>query len=422
MDKLIINGGKALHGDVIISGAKNSALPIMAATLLASDNVTVANVPHLKDVTTMMELLGQLGAQLTVGEKMSVQVDASKVNDYVAPYELVKTMRASIVVLGPLLARFGQADVSLPGGCAIGTRPVDLHLKALKAMGADISVENGYIKARCKKGRLQGKTLIFDTVTVTGTENVLMAAVLAQGKTVIKNAAREPEVVDLANFLNHMGAKIKGAGTGTIEVEGVEALSGGSYSVMPDRIEAGTYLTAGAITKGKVTVRKVKPDNLLSMLCKFEEAGAELAIGEDWVTLNMNGKRPQAVDISTAPYPAFPTDMQAQFMALNAVAEGSSSVIENIFENRFMHVQELQRMGAQIRLNGNTAMITGMEKLTGAPVMATDLRASASLILAGLAAEGETTVERVYHVDRGYERIEEKFSSLGADIRRASSR
>ena len=422
MDRLIINGGKPLHGEVIISGAKNAALPIMAATLLASDNVTIANVPHLKDVTTMMELLGQLGARLVIDEKMNVQVDANHVNELVAPYELVKTMRASILVLGPMLARFGQADVSLPGGCAIGTRPVDLHLKALKAMGADITVQNGYIKAQCKRGRLQGRPLVFDTVTVTGTENILMAAVLAEGTTIIKNAAREPEVVDLANFLMQMGAKIKGAGTHTIEVEGVEALGGGSYAVMPDRIEAGTYLAAGALTRGQVTVRRVKPDNLLSMLCKFEEAGASLTLGEDWVTLDMHGLRPEAVNISTAPYPAFPTDMQAQFMAMNAVAEGTSSVIENIFENRFMHVQELQRMGAQIRLNGNTAMITGIEKLTGAPVMATDLRASASLILAGLAAEGETTVERIYHVDRGYERIEEKFSSLGADIKRCSTR
>lgn len=418
MDKLIINGGKPLQGDVTISGAKNAALPIMAATLLATDNVTIANVPHLNDVTTMMELLGQLGAKLVVDEKMNVLVDSNQVNDFVAPYELVKTMRASILVLGPLLARFGQADVSLPGGCAIGTRPVDLHLKALKAMGADITVKNGFIKARCKNGRLQGKALVFDTVTVTGTENILMAAVLAEGKTIIKNAAREPEVVDLANFLIQMGARITGAGTHTIEVEGVESLGGGSYSVMPDRIEAGTYLTAGALTRGQVTVRRVKPDNLLSMLCKFEEAGASLTLGEDWVTLDMHGKRPLAVDISTAPYPAFPTDMQAQFMALNTVADGSSSVIENIFENRFMHVQELQRMGAKIHLNGNTAMITGVEKLTGAPVMATDLRASASLILAGLAAEGETIVERIYHVDRGYERIEEKLSMLGADIKR----
>ena len=422
MDKLIIRGGKRLQGDVTISGAKNAALPIMAATLLATDNVTIANVPHLKDVTTMMELLGQLGANLVVDEKMNVQVDANHVNQLVAPYELVKTMRASILVLGPMLARFGRADVSLPGGCAIGTRPVDLHLKALKAMGAEISVSNGYIKARSKKGRLQGKTLMFDTVTVTGTENILMAAALAEGKTIIKNAAREPEVLDLANFLIQMGARISGAGTHTIEIEGVEALKGGAYSVMPDRIEAGTYLTAGALTRGQVTVRRVKPDNLLSMLCKFEEAGAAITLGEDWVTLDMHGQRPEAVNISTAPYPAFPTDMQAQFMALNSVAEGSSSVIETIFENRFMHVQELQRMGAQIRLNGNTAMITGINQLTGAPVMATDLRASASLILAGLAAEGETTVERVYHVDRGYERIEEKFSMLGADIKRSSTR
>jgi UDP-N-acetylglucosamine 1-carboxyvinyltransferase len=421
MDKLIINGGTPLKGEVIISGAKNAALPIMAATILASDNVTISNVPHLKDVTTMMELLGQLGTQLIIDEKMNVQVDASQINEMVAPYELVKTMRASILVLGPLLARFGTADVSLPGGCAIGTRPVDLHLKALKSMGADITVKGGFIKARCKRGRLQGKTLVFDTVTVGGTENIMMAATLAEGKTVIKNAAREPEVVDLANFLIQMGAKITGAGTSTIEIEGVEALGGGSYSVMPDRIEAGTYLAAGAVTRGDVTVKKVKPDNLLSMLCKFEEAGAAINIGEDWVHLNMNGLRPQPVNFSTAPYPGFPTDMQAQFMVVDSVAQGSSTVVETIFENRFMHVQELQRMGAHIRLHGNTAMIDGVEKLTGAPVMATDLRASASLILAGLVAEGETHVERIYHVDRGYERIEEKFSMLGASIRRSSS-
>jgi UDP-N-acetylglucosamine 1-carboxyvinyltransferase len=421
MDKLLINGGKALHGEVVISGAKNAALPIMAASLLASDHVTISNVPHLKDITTMMELLGQLGAHLIVDEKMNVQVDASQVNEFVAPYDLVKTMRASILVLGPMLARFGKADVSLPGGCAIGTRPVDLHLKALKAMGAEINVKNGYINARCK-GRLQGKRLMFDTVTVTGTENILMAAVLAEGKTIIKNAAREPEVVDLANFLIQMGAKISGAGTSTIEIDGVEALSGGTYSVMSDRIEAGTYLAAGALTRGHVTVKKVRPDTLLSQLCKFEEAGAELTIGEDWVSLNMHGKRPQAVNISTAPYPAFATDMQAQFMAMNSVAEGGATIVETIFENRFMHVQELQRMGAQIQLNGNTAIINGVEKLTGAPVMATDLRASASLILAGLVAEGETTVERIYHVDRGYERIEEKLSLLGADIKRVSER
>lgn len=420
MDKLIINGSKPLHGEVIISGAKNATLPILAATLLASDHVTISNVPHLKDVTTMMELLGQLGAQLTIDEKMNVQIDASQVRDFVAPYDLVKTMRASILVLGPLLARYGKADVSLPGGCAIGSRPVDLHLKALKSMGAEIDVKNGFIQARCPNGRLQGKTLVFDTVTVGGTENIMMAAVLAEGKTILKNAAREPEIVDLAHFLTLMGAKITGAGTSTIEITGVDSLGGGSYSVMPDRIEAGTYLTAGAVTRGHVTVRRVKPDNLLSMLCKFEEAGALITLGEDWVSLDMQGLRPQAVNITTAPYPAFPTDMQAQFMVLNTIAEGSSSIVENIFENRFMHVQELHRMGAQIQVNGNTAIVNGIPNLTGAPVMATDLRASASLILAGLVADGETVIERVYHVDRGYERIEEKLSILGADIRRYS--
>lgn len=421
MDKFIINGGKPLKGEVTISGAKNSALPIIAATLLAKDNITLHNIPRLKDIHTMINLLTQTGAKVVVNDEM-IQVDTSKVSQLVAPYELVKTMRASILVLGPMLARFGQADVSLPGGCAIGTRPVDLHLKALKQMGAEIEVKNGYIKAFCKKERLQGKTLVFDTITVTGTENIMMAAVLAEGKTIIKNAAREPEVIDLAHFLIQMGAKITGAGTHTIEIEGVPSLVGSNYAVMPDRIEAGTYLTAGAITKGQVTVRQVKPDNLLSLLCKFEEAGAAITIGEDWVNLDMHGARPEGVDLSTAPYPGFPTDMQAQFMALNTVADGASSIIETIFENRFMHVQELQRMGAQIRLNGNTAMISGVEQLTGAPVMATDLRASASLILAGLAAEGETTVERVYHVDRGYEKIENKLTALGADIKRHSTR
>ena len=424
MDKLIIKGGAQLKGEVTISGAKNAALPIIAATLLATDNVTLSNVPNLNDISTMISLLRALGSSVVADtSKNTLQVVArpDNVSDkLVAPYELVKTMRASILVLGPLLARFGQADVSLPGGCAIGSRPVDLHLKALKAMGADIEIENGYIRARCKRGKLVGKTLVFDTITVTGTENILMAAALAEGKTVIKNAAREPEIVDLANFLIQMGAKISGAGTSTIEVEGVDSLSGGAYSVMPDRIEAGTFLIAGAITRGQVTVKQVKPDNLLSLLCKFEEAGASLTIGEDWINLDMNGLRPVAIDISTAPYPAFPTDMQAQFMALNTIADGTASVVENIFENRFMHVQELQRMGANIRVNGNSAMLTGVEYLTGAPVMATDLRASASLILAGLAAKGETTVQRVYHVDRGYERIEHKLNSLGANILRCS--
>ena len=416
MDKLIINGGRALRGEVFISGAKNAALPIMAAGLLVSDNVTITNIPHLRDVNTMMTLLQQLGVEIFVDQKNNMQISATTVNKFTAPYELVKTMRASILVLGPLLARFGQAEVSLPGGCAIGSRPIDLHLKALKAMGANIIVTNGYIKASCNC--LVGRMLVFDTVTVTGTENILMAAVLAKGETVIKNAAREPEVLDLANFLNQMGAKITGAGTGTIVVQGVDSLNGGSYTILPDRIEAGTYLVAGALTRGNITVRNVKPDNLLSILCKFEEVGAELSLGENWVSLNMNGQRPQAVNISTAPYPAFPTDMQAQFMALNTIAYGAASVIENIYENRFMHVQELQRMGAQIHLNGKSAMVHGVNKLTGAPVMATDLRASASLILAGLAAEGETVVERVYHVDRGYECIERKLTALGADIKR----
>ncbi len=419
MDKFIIHGGRPLVGEVEISGAKNAALPILAATILATDHVTLHNVPDLKDVQTMRKLMMKLGVQIEAREGSTLRLNANDINQFVAPYDLVKTMRASVLVLGPLLARFGQADVSLPGGCAIGTRPVDLHLKALKAMGAEIDVKNGFIKAKVN-GRLQGKTLMFDTITVTGTENIMMAAVLAEGKTVIKNAAREPEVVDLAHFLNKMGARIRGEGTHTIEIDGVESLRGGEYAVMPDRIEAGTYLAAAAITRGRVTVKHVRPDNLLSMLCKFEEAGASLTLGEDWVSLDMHGARPEAIDISTAPYPGLATDMQAQFMAMNTVANGASTVVETIFENRFMHVQELQRMGAKIRLNGNTAMITGADHLTGAPVMATDLRASAGLILAGLVAEGETVVERVYHVDRGYERVEDKFTKLGADIKRVA--
>ncbi len=418
MNKLKINGGKPLQGEITISGAKNAALPILAASLLAKDNVTIQNVPHLKDVTTMMELLGQLGAKLLVDENLQIQIDSNSVNELVAPYELVKTMRASILVLGPLLARYGRAEVALPGGCAIGSRPVDFHLKALKTMGAKIEVKNGFIYASAPKGYLIGKPLVFDTVTVTGTENIMMAAVLAKGTTIIKNAAKEPEVVDLANMLIQMGAKITGAGTHTIEIEGVESLSGTTYSVLPDRIEAGTYLVAAAITRGDVTLRKVRPDHLLSILCKLEEAGAKVNLGEDWVHLNMQHQRPAAVDISTSPYPGFATDMQAQFMALNCVASGTASISENIFENRFMHVHELQRMGAQIRVNGNTAFVTGVDKLSGAPVMATDLRASAGLVLAGLAAEGETIIDRIYHVDRGYERIEEKLSALGADIKR----
>lgn len=419
MDKLIIHGGVALKGDVKISGAKNAALPILMATLLANEPVCVSNVPHLYDVTTTIELLGQMGAQITIDERMRVEIDPRHIDRFVAPYELVKTMRASILVLGPLLARFGQANVSLPGGCAIGIRPVDLHVKALEMMGADIVIEEGYIKARADKP-LQGAEIIFETVTVTGTENILMAAVLAEGKTTIKNAAREPEVTDLAHFLIALGAKITGIGTGVLEIEGVDSLHGASYPILPDRIETGTYLVAGALTKGHVIVKNTAPSLLEVVLQKLREAGADITVGDDWIELDMHGRRPDAVTISTAPYPAFPTDMQAQFMAMNVVANGVSTVTENIFENRFMHVQELRRMGANIELNGNTAICTGVESLTGAPVMATDLRASASLILAGLAANGETQVERVYHVDRGYERIEEKLNQLGARIRRAT--
>ncbi len=421
MEKLIIQGGKKLKGEITISGAKNAALPIMAGALLSAHPVTISNVPHLKDITTMMELLGRLGANLVLNEKMSVQIDTSQVHNVQAPYELVKTMRASIVVLGPLLARFGEAEVSLPGGCAIGTRPVDLHIKALEQMGAQVSIENGYIKAHVPGKKLHGALIQFDLVTVTGTENVMMAATLAKGRTVIKNAAREPEVEDLARFLNHLGADIQGAGTSTIVIEGVDALKGGEYPILPDRIEAGTYLTAAALTQGQIRLKKVDYRTMKSVLQKFEEAGAELIYGDDWIELNMHDERPRAVDIHTAPYPDFPTDMQAQIMAMNAIAEGTSSVTETIFENRFMHVQELVRMGANIQLQGNKAICIGVPSLTGAPVMATDLRASASLILAGLVAKGETIVERIYHVDRGYERIEEKLSQLGAQISRVSA-
>lgn len=416
MDKLIITGGRSLAGDVRISGAKNAALPIIAATLLAEDPMIIGNIPHLRDITTTMELLGRMGVHLTVDEKMRVEVDASQIDNPFAPYELVKTMRASILVLGPLLARCGQADVSLPGGCAIGSRPVDLHIEGLRAMGAEIEVEGGYIKARAS--RLKGVRLVLDIVTVTGTENLMMAAALADGVTVIENAAREPEVVDLANCLNAMGARITGAGTTTIEIEGVKTLRGTAYDVLPDRIETGTFLVAGAISRGRVHVRDTDPAQLDAVLQKLREAGAELDVGEDYVTLDMKGRRPQAVNVHTAPYPAFPTDMQAQFTALNSVADGVGTITETVFENRFMHVQELQRMGASIKLEGNTAICAGIPQLTGAPVMATDLRASASLVLAGLVAEGETLVDRIYHVDRGYQNIEDKFNGLGAQIRR----
>jgi UDP-N-acetylglucosamine 1-carboxyvinyltransferase len=417
MDKLLIQGGNRLDGELYISGAKNAALPILMASLLVNGPVRISNVPHLQDVTTTMELLGQMGAKLLLNDDMSVTIDASTVNNVCASYELVKTMRASILVLGPLLARFGKAEVSLPGGCAIGTRPVDLHIMGMQAMGATVKIENGYIKAFTEK-RLHGANIVFDSITVTGTENIMMAAVLADGTTVIQNAACEPEVEDLANFLNGLGAKISGAGTRTIEIEGVTELHGGAYRTLPDRIEAGTYLVAGAVTGGRVKIKNVNPATLTAILQKLREAGAEIHCGDDWVELNMHQKRPKAVTIRTAPYPAFPTDMQAQFMVLNVIASGSGTITETIFENRFMHVQELKRMGANIKLGGNTAVCQGVDSLTGAPVMATDLRASASLILAGLVAKGETLVERIYHVDRGYERIEEKLTALGAAIRR----
>jgi len=416
MDKLQIKGGVPLEGDVRISGSKNATLPILCGALLAAEPVTVGNVPHLKDVTTTLELLARMGATVTIDERTRIEVDGSTVKDTVAPYELVKTMRASILVLGPLVARFGKADVSLPGGCAIGARPVNIHVAGLQAMGADITIEGGYIRARA--GRLKGARLNLDTVTVTGTENLMMAATLADGETVIENAAREPEVVDLANFLIAMGAKIHGAGTDKITVQGVEKLHGTEYEVLPDRIEAGTYLVAGAITRGHVRVKNTRPDHLDAVVSKLVEAGAKVDVGDNWIEVDLRGKRPKSVDVRTAPYPAFPTDMQAQFAALNTVADGVGTVIETIFENRFMHMLEMRRLGAEIRLEGNTAIIRGVERLTGAPVMATDLRASASLVLAGLVAEGRTDVERIYHIDRGYEAIEEKLAQLGAQIKR----
>jgi UDP-N-acetylglucosamine 1-carboxyvinyltransferase len=416
MNKLMINGGVTLGGDVRISGAKNAVLPILAATLLAEGPATIENVPHLHDVTTTVELLGCMGVRVSIDEKLSVEVDCSTIENHTAPYHLVKTMRSSILVLGPLLARYGEAEVSLPGGCAIGSRPVDLHIKGLQDMGAEIDVSNGYIHARAK--RLKGARLVMDIVTVTGTENLMMAAALADGITIIENAAREPEVIDLADFINAMGGKISGAGTDTITIEGVETLHGTRYRVLPDRIETGTYLVAAAITGGSIMVKDTAPHLLDAVTEKLREAGAKIEIGEDWISLDMEGRRPKAVSIRTAPYPAFPTDMQAQFAALNTIAEGTSTVVETIFENRFMHVQELKRMGADIEIEGNTAIIRGVDKLTSAPVMATDLRASASLIIAGLVASGETEVQRIYHIDRGYENIEEKLSLLGAKIRR----
>jgi UDP-N-acetylglucosamine 1-carboxyvinyltransferase len=417
MNKLMINGGVTLDGDIRISGAKNAVLPILAATLLADGPATIENVPHLHDVTTTVELLGCMGVMVSIDEKLSVEVDSSTIENYTAPYHLVKTMRSSILVLGPLLARFGEAEVSLPGGCAIGSRPVDLHIKGLQDMGAEIDVSNGYIHARAE--RLKGARLVMDIVTVTGTENLMMAAALADGTTIIENAAREPEVVDLANFINAMGGKVSGAGTDTITIEGVEKLHGTRYRVLPDRIETGTFLVAAAITGGKIMVKDTDPTLLDAVIDKLRESGAKVDVGDDWISLDMEGKRPKAVNVRTAPYPAFPTDMQAQFAALNTIAEGTATVVETVFENRFMHVQELKRMGADIEIEGNTAIIRGVDGLTSAPVMATDLRASASLIIAGLVASGETEVQRIYHIDRGYENIEEKLALLGAKIRRA---
>ena len=417
MDKLIIEGGTPLEGDVRISGAKNSALPILAAGLLADEPLVVGNLPHLHDITTMIELLGVMGIEAVMDEKMNVQIDGSTIKHYNAPYELVKTMRASILVLGPMLTHFGEAEVSLPGGCAIGSRPVDLHIRGLEAMGADIVVEDGYIRAKVD-GRLKGAHVFFDTVTVTGTENILMAATLAEGETLLENAAREPEVIDLAQCLIAMGAKIEGHGTDTIRVIGVEKLHGCHYDVMPDRIETGTYLVAAAATGGHVRVKDTRPDIVESVIIKLREAGAKIDTGDDWIELDMRGRELKAVSVHTAPYPAFPTDMQAQFVALNAVANGTGTVTETVFENRFMHVHEIIRMGAQIALEGNTAIVTGVNELRGAPVMATDLRASASLVIAGLVAQGETLVDRIYHIDRGYECIEEKMQILGATIRR----
>jgi len=416
LNKLIIQGGTKLNGEIRISGAKNAVLPILAGTLLADGPSVIENVPHLHDVTTTIELLGCMGVQVVIDEKLSIEVDCSTIENQVAPYHLVKTMRSSILVLGPLLARYGQAEVSLPGGCAIGSRPVNLHIKGLQDMGADVEVQNGYIHARA--ARLKGARLVMDIVTVTGTENLMMAATLADGVTIIENAAREPEVIDLANFLNAMGAKISGAGTDTISIEGVEKLTGTRYRVLPDRIETGTYLVAAAISGGRIKVKDTDPKLLDAVIDKLREAGADITCGDNWIELDMHGKRPKAVSIRTAPFPAFPTDMQAQFAALNTIAEGTSTIVETVFENRFMHVQELQRMGADIEVEGNTAIVRGVKKLTAAPVMATDLRASASLILAGLIAEGETEVQRIYHIDRGYEIIEEKLSQLGANIRR----
>ncbi len=419
MDKLSLTGGGPISGEIRISGSKNSGLPILAATILAHGPMVLSNLPHLNDITTMLALLRCMGLGITIDETMNVEVDADSITEYEAPYELVKTMRASILVLGPMLSRYGKADVSFPGGCAIGSRPVDIHLKGLESMGATIEVDAGYIRARAPKG-LKGAHIFMDTVTVGGTENLLMAATLAKGTTILENSAKEPEIVDLAECLIAMGAQIEGVGTSTLTIQGVERLIGCPYRVMPDRIETGTYLVAAAATRGSIRLRDTDPTILDAVLLKLEEAGAEIESGEDWIELKMNGRRPKAVSLTTAPYPAFPTDMQSQFTAMNAVAGGVATVTETIFENRLIQIHELNRMGANITLNGNTAIITGVERLKGAPVMASDLRASASLVIAGMVADGDTLIDRIYHIDRGYERIEEKLQILGADIKRVT--
>ena len=416
MDKLLIAGGARLEGEVRASGAKNATLPIMCAALLSNEPLALHNVPHLEDVTITNRLLAQMGVQVTINEGNGVEIDASTIHTCVAPYELVKTMRASILVLGPLLAARGEADVSLPGGCAIGSRPVDLHIEGLRAMGAEIEVEGGFIRARASK--LRGCRFVMDTVTVTGTENLMMAATLAEGTTILENAAREPEVVDLAECLIKMGARISGAGSSVIKIEGVEKLHAAEHTILPDRIETGTYLVGAAMTGGRVRVRDTSADLLDAVLGKLRTAGATVNVGADWIEVDMAGRRPKAVDIHTQPHPGFPTDMQAQFTAMNAMAEGVGSITETIFENRFMHVLEMQRLGAKMRIEGRTVIVTGTSKLEGAPVMATDLRASASLVLIGLVAKGETLIDRIYHIDRGYECIEEKFRQLGANIKR----
>ena len=419
MDKLLIKGKNKLKGEIVASGAKNSALPVLASSLLADSPLKVSNLPHLNDVTTMIELLGSMGLDIVLSEDMDVFVDSSSINNLNASYELGKTMRASILVLGPLLAKFYEARVALPGGCAIGSRPVNLHIDAMRKMGAEVELEEGYIKAKTN-GRLKGTEISFDPVSVTATENVLMAASIAEGETIINNAAKEPEVVDLAECLIKMGASITGHGTDKIKIIGVETLQGCNYSVMPDRVETATYLTAVAMTGGEIKISDARPDSVGSIINKLREAGADVEVGEDWISLVMKKDRPNSISLSTGPYPSFPTDMQAQFIALNSIAKGTATVTENIFENRFMHVQEIARMGGKISLKGNTAFIEGIKNLVGAPVMATDLRASASLVLAGLVAEGQTQIDRIYHIDRGYERIEEKLNILGADIQRIS--